>query len=360
MKLTKYIKYKETFKRNGRKTCPQKYIKNFTKSRHRILTLILAASLFLSGCSGLPSESKSSQDLSYTDMLFDTVIKIQILDSSDEQVLDGLKKLCKKYDTMFSTTNENSELYKLNHANGSPVTVSGETARLIREGIHYSELSDGAFDLTIEPVSALWDFKADNPEVPSPDAIAEAVSHVDYTKISMDGNTVTLGDPKAGIDLGAIAKGYIADQVKKYLKKNGVRHAIINLGGNVDVIGTKLDGSKYNIGIQKPFDESGEAITSVQLKDQTVVTSGIYERYFKKNGKLYHHILDPRTGYPCDNNLYSVSIITNSSTKADALSTTCFLLGYKKGMELIDSMDDVDAIFITNDEKVHKSSGFKH
>lgn len=159
---------------------------------------------------------------------------------------------------------------------------------------------------------------------------------------------------QAGIDLGAIAKGYIADQVKTYLKKQGIKHAIINLGGNVDVIGTKPDGSKYNIGIQKPFDESGEAITSVQLKDQTVVTSGIYERYFKKNGKLYHHILDPRTGYPCENNLYSVSIITDSSTKADALSTTCFLLGYEKGMELIQSMDGVEAIFITDDEKVHK------
>ena len=258
---------------------------------------------------------------------------------------------------MFSTTNTDSELYKLNHASGQPFTVSSETASLIQEGIHYSELSGGAFDLTIEPVSALWDFKAAKPTVPSADAIAQAVSHVDYTKVDIQDNTVTLEDPEAGIDLGAIAKGYIADQVKTYLKKQGVKHAIINLGGNVDVIGTKPDGSKYNIGIQKPFDESGEAITSVQLKDQTVVTSGIYERYFKKNGKLYHHILDPRTGYPCENNLYSVSIITDSSTEADALSTTCFLLGYEKGMELIQSMDGVEAIFITDDGKVHRTDG---
>ena len=313
-----------------------------------------ASALLLTGCSGAKSSTQTDQDLTYTDMLFDTVIKIQILDPADESILDGLKKLCEKYDTMFSATNTDSELYKLNHANGQPFTVSSETANLIQEGIHYSELSGGAFDLTIEPVSALWDFKADKPTVPSSDAIAQAVSHVDYTKVDIQDNTVTLEDPEAGIDLGAIAKGYIADQVKTYLKKQGIKHAIINLGGNVDVIGTKPDGSKYNIGIQKPFDESGEAITSVQLKDQTVVTSGIYERYFKKNGKLYHHILDPRTGYPCENNLYSVSIITDSSTKADALSTTCFLLGYEKGMELIQSMDGVKAIFITDDEKVHK------
>ena len=324
---------------------------NIIKTLSAVLT---ASALLLTGCSGAKSSTQTDQDLTYTDMLFDTVIKIQILDPADESILDGLKKLCEKYDTMFSATNTDSELYKLNHANGQPFTVSSETANLIQEGIHYSELSGGAFDLTIEPVSALWDFKADKPTVPSSDAIAQAVSHVDYTKVDIQDNTVTLEDPEAGIDLGAIAKGYIADQVKTYLKKHGIKHAIINLGGNVDVIGTKPDGSKYNIGIQKPFDESGEAITSVQLKDQTVVTSGIYERYFKKNGKLYHHILDPRTGYPCENNLYSVSIITDSSTKADALSTTCFLLGYEKGMELIQSMDGVEAIFITDDEKVHK------
>lgn len=324
---------------------------NIIKKLSAVLT---ASALLLTGCSGAKSSTQTDQDLTYTDMLFDTVIKIQILDPADESILDGLKKLCEKYDTMFSATNTDSELYKLNHANGQPFTVSSETANLIQEGIHYSELSGGAFDLTIEPVSALWDFKADKPTVPSSDAIAQAVSHVDYTKVDIQDNTITLEDPEAGIDLGAIAKGYIADQVKTYLKKQGIKHAIINLGGNVDVIGTKPDGSKYNIGIQKPFDESGEAITSVQLKDQTVVTSGIYERYFKKNGKLYHHILDPRTGYPCENNLYSVSIITDSSTKADALSTTCFLLGYEKGMELIQSMDGVEAIFITDDEKVHK------
>lgn len=324
---------------------------NIIKKLSAVLT---ASALLLTGCSGAKSSTQTDQDLTYTDMLFDTVIKIQILDPADESILDGLKKLCEKYDTMFSATNTDSELYKLNHANGQPFTVSSETANLIQEGIHYSELSGGAFDLTIEPVSALWNFKADKPTIPSSDAIAQAVSHVDYTKVDIQDNTVTLEDPEAGIDLGAIAKGYIADQVKTYLKKQGIKHAIINLGGNVDVIGTKPDGSKYNIGIQKPFDESGEAITSVQLKDQTVVTSGIYERYFKKNGKLYHHILDPRTGYPCENNLYSVSIITDSSTKADALSTTCFLLGYEKGMELIQSMDGVEAIFITDDEKVHK------
>ena len=227
---------------------------NIIKKLSAVLT---ASALLLTGCSGAKSSTQTDQDLTYTDMLFDTVIKIQILDPADESILDGLKKLCKKYDTMFSTTNTDSELYKLNHANGQPFTVSSETANLIQEGIHYSELSGGAFDLTIEPVSALWDFKTDKPTVPSSDAIAQAVSHVDYTKVDIQDNTVTLEDPEAGIDLGAIAKGYIADQVKTYLKKQGIKHAIINLGGNVDVIGTKPDGSKYNIAVYNGLNGTG-------------------------------------------------------------------------------------------------------
>lgn len=320
----------------------------------RITALLTATVLFLSGC----SFADKRQDLTYTDTLFDTVIKIQILDSVDEEVLEGCKELCQKYDTMFSNRIEDSEISKINNAKGNPVEVSAETLTLIETGIYYSELSDGAFDITISPVSTLWDFKSEPPAVPSEDTIADAVSHVDYHSIIIEGNTVRLTDPEAGIDVGALAKGFIADQLKEYLKEEGVKHALINLGGNVLALGTKLDGSDYNIGIQKPFDESGEPITSVKISDQSVVTSGIYQRYFQQDGKLYHHILDPKTGYPCENSLYSVSIITDSSLTADALSTTCFLLGYEKGMELINQLDDTDALFITNDNEIHYSDNF--
>ena len=320
----------------------------------RITALFIAVVLFLSGC----SFAEKKQDLIYTDTLFDTVIKVQILDSADEAVLEGCKELCQKYDTMFSNRIEDSEISRINDAGGEPIEVSEETITLIKTGIYYSELTDGAFDITISPVSMLWDFKSENPSVPSEDIIANAVSHVDYRNIIIEGNTVRLTDPEAGIDVGALAKGFIADQLKDYLKEEGIRHALINLGGNVLALGTKLDGSDFNIGIQKPFDEGGEPITSVKIADQSVVTSGIYQRYFKQNGTLYHHILDPQTGYPCKNSLYSVSIITDSSLTADALSTTCFLLGYDKGMELINQMDDAEAIFITNDNEIHYSENF--
>ena len=325
--------------------------------KYKRLTALLSASiLLLSGCSGLPRERSQT----YTDTLFDTVISVQIFDSVDEDVLEGCEKLCKKYDSMFSNKIEDSEISRINSAGGNPVEVSKETIKLIKKGIYYSEMSDGAFDITIAPVSSLWDFKAETPSVPSPEAIAEAVSHVNYENIIIRDNTVKLADPQAGIDLGAIAKGYIADRIKDYLEEEGVRHAMINLGGNVLAMGSKLDGSDYNIGIQKPFDETGEPITSVKISDKSVVTSGIYQRYFKADGKIYHHILDPNTGYPCENNLYSVTILTDSSLTADALSTTCFLLGYDRGMKLINQLDNVDAVFITNDNQIHYSKNFQN
>ena len=325
--------------------------------KYKRLTALLSASiLLLSGCSGLPRERSQT----YTDTLFDTVISVQIFDSVDEDVLKGCEKLCKKYDSMFSNKIEDSEISRINSAGGNPVEVSKETIKLIKKGIYYSEMSDGVFDITIAPVSNLWDFKAETPLVPSPEAIAEAVSHVNYENIIIRDNTVKLADPQAGIDLGAIAKGYIADQIKDYLEEEGVRHAMINLGGNVLAMGSKLDGSDYNIGIQKPFDETGEPITSVKISDKSVVTSGIYQRYFKADGKIYHHILDPNTGYPCENNLYSVTILTDSSLTADALSTTCFLLGYDRGMKLINQLDNVDAVFITNDNQIHYSKNFQN
>lgn len=325
-------------------------------SYRKVTAGLLAAVLLLTGCSGLPKE----RDLCYTDTLFDTVISVRIYDSADEDVLKGCETLCKKYDSMFSNKIEDSEISQINSAGGAPVEVSDDTITLIKKGIYYSEMSNGAFDITIGSVSDLWDFKAEDPSVPDEQAIENALSHVNYKNIVIKDNTVRLLDAKARLDVGAIAKGYIADRLKEYLEEEGVTHALINLGGNVLAMGKKLDGSEYNIGIQKPFDESGNPITSVKISDQSIVTSGIYQRYFEQNGKIYHHILDPKTGYPCENNLYSVTIITNSSLTADALSTTCFLLGYDKASNLINQLDNVDAVFITDENEIIYSKNFQH
>lgn len=322
--------------------------------RKRLLALAMSAVLFLSGCTKLGNK----RDLTYTDTLFDTVISVQILDPADEEILKGCEKLCKEYDAKFSRTNEDSEISRINKAKGKFVEVSEDTITLIKKGIYYGDLSDGAFDITIGSVSKLWDFHSEHPSLPSGKKILSAKKRVNYKNIVIKDNQVKLTNSKAALDVGAIAKGYIADRLKEYLEANGIRHALINLGGNVLAMGTKTDGSEYNIGIQRPFDEAGEPITAVKVADKSVVTTGIYQRYFEKDGKIYHHILDPSTGYPCENNLSSVTIITDSSLTADALSTTCFLLGYEEGMKLVNLLDNVDAVFITDDNKIHYSENF--
>lgn len=321
---------------------------------NKIIGLLTAAAvLCTTGCSSL-----SGKPLSYTGTALDTVISIQIYDSKDESLIEHCQTMCKEYEAKFSRTIETSEVSQINAAGGAPVEVSKDTITLIKKGIYYGKMSDGAFDITIGTVSSLWDFKSENPTPPSDDAVAEALTHVNYRKIQINGNTVTLLDPAAKLDLGAIAKGYIADRIKDYLKEEGVRHALINLGGNVLAIGNKLDGSDFNIGIQKPFDADGEPITSVRLNNQSVVTSGTYQRCFEKDGTLYHHILSTSTGKPCNNGLNSVTIITDSSLTADALSTTCFLLGSEKGMKLVNQLDNVDAVFIDTNNEITYSRNF--
>ena len=265
------------------------------------------------------------------------------------------------YDTsgegLFSATIDTSEVSEINQAEGKPVTVSPETAELISKGVEYGRLSNGRFDVTIAPASSLWNF-TDNTEntIPDPEKLDEAVSHIDYSCIQIEGNTVTLTDPEARIDLGGIAKGYIADRLKEYLISEGIEHALIDLGGNMLTLGGRYDGTAFRIGIQRPFAETGTVMAAVSVRDKSVVSSGDYERYFEKDGVVYHHILDPDTGYPVQNDLDQVTIISDESVDGDALSTTCFTLGLEEGMKLIRSLDGVEAVFVTKDGKLHTSS----
>lgn len=319
-----------------------------------LICILLTICTVLSGCS-----TAASKPVSRTSTFFDTVIRIDIYDKNGEEILDDCMQLCQNYEKKLSRTLEGSEIYQLNHAQGQPVELSPETVEVIQIGLKYCEISEGYFDITIAPLADLWDIPHNTGTIPDSSAISSALSHVNYGNVRIDGNTVQLLDPSAAIDLGGIAKGYIADRLKEYMEGQGVSHALINLGGNVLAVGAKPDGSSFNIGIQYPFKEQGEAITSVKIKDRSLVSSGTYQRYFQADGKIYHHILNPNTGYPCDNNLLAVSVIADSSADADGLSTTCFLLGAERGMELINNTSHAEALFITDDYKIHYSSGFR-
>ena len=317
------------------------------KKTQFIIYLLSVSILMLTGCS-----IKSQEPTSKTGIYFDTVIQIDIYDSSDAELLDRCFEYCKTFEQTISRTIETSEIYQINHAKGAPVEVSDMTLELLKKGIEYGDLTNGKFDITIAPLMELWDFKNNIDNVPASADILEALSHVNYKNIIIDGNKVSLADPNAAIDLGGIAKGYMADYLKEYLISERIESALINLGGNILTIGSKPDGTPFNLGIQKPFDKQGTAITSVKATDSSVVSSGVYERYFEVNDMLYHHILDTSTGYPCDNNLLGVTILSEKSVDGDALSTSCFVLGLEEGQKLIQSLDGVEAIFITENYKL--------
>ena len=322
------------------------------KRRLSIFAAALGIMVLVSGCT-TPPESES---LTMSGMYFDTIVQIEAWGATDD-IMEHCKELCEYYEGLFSATIDTSEVSEINQAEGKPVTVSPETAELISKGVEYGRLSNGRFDVTIAPASSLWNF-TDNTEntIPDPEKLDEAVSHIDYSCIQIEGNTVTLTDPEARIDLGGIAKGYIADRLKEYLISEGIEHALIDLGGNMLTLGGRYDGTAFRIGIQRPFAETGTVMAAVSVRDKSVVSSGDYERYFEKDGVVYHHILDPDTGYPVQNDLDQVTIISDESVDGDALSTTCFTLGLEEGMKLIRSLDGVEAVFVTKDGELHTSS----
>lgn len=318
---------------------------------------LLAGLALLAGCFFLERKEQTKAPIVRSDFLLNTFVTISIYDSDDEALLDGAMDLCREYENRFSKTVEGSEIYQLNHRQPKETvfSLSDETAALIEEGLSYSRLSDGAYDLTIEPLSSLWDFTSGQNVIPPKEDIEAAAAKVGYENLALEGNTLTFLSPDTTLDLGSIAKGFIADRLKEYLVSKGVKSAIINLGGNVLCIGSLPGGEPFQIGLQKPFASHNETVGFVEINDVSVVSSGVYERCFTVDGKNYHHLLNPKTGYPYDNGLISVVIICPESVDGDALSTTCFSLGLEKGMELLDSTEDAAGIFITEDYELHCS-----
>ena len=307
----------------------------------------------MSGC------SRNATPISKSDVYFDTIITITVYDDNHIVFLDECFSIAEKYENLLSKTVETSDIYKINHSNQKPTVVDNETIYLLEKALEYAKITNGVIDPTILPLSDLWNF-GENNTVPLSKDIASSLSYVGYENVIIDKetNSVILNHPNAGIDLGFIAKGYIADKMKEYLLSNGVESALINLGGNILTIGNKPDGSPYVLGIQEPFSDGQSSIPNVSIRDKSLVTSGVYERYFYEKDTLYHHILDTKTGYPIDNDLLGVTILSESSMEGDAYSTICLCLGLEDGMKLIEKTEGLEALFITSDMELHYSSGF--
>lgn len=347
-----------------------------------LCTVLVCPMLLFTGCENITDADTSitgNEPISISSIKLNTAVQITIYDSQDKALLDDCLALCDKYELVFSRTNEKSELYKLNHrkdtsdkdpnADGqtTPYPVSGtadtwhiseDLASLLSQGLSITRESDGAFDIAIAPLTSLWDFTAEDPKVPDDAAIQKALPLCSSDGVTIDGQDITLPSDDIQFDVGAIAKGYIADRMKDLLVKKGVNSAIINLGGNVLCIGSKPDGTPFKVGIQKPFADRNETEAVMDITGKSVVSSGIYERCFKQGGKLYHHILNPQTGYPYENGLISVTIISDQSVDGDALSTTCFALGLEDGLKFAEKKG-VQAVFITEDYELHYTDGFQ-
>ena len=307
----------------------------------------------------LVSCSRANAEPSRTEFALNTICTIMLYDQANDKVYRQIFSRIREIENRMSLFLPDSDISRINAAAGiEPVQVHDDVFSVIERAVHFSEVSGGAFDPSIGPLTALWGIMSDSPRVPSQEEINAVLSLVNWRDIALDPaeRTVFLRRPGMALDLGAIAKGYAADEAAAIIQAARLRRALIDLGGNVLTFGAKRDRSPWRVGIQNPLEERGAYIGVVSGWDMTVVTSGVYERFFEYDGVRYHHLFSPFDGHPVRNGLLSVTILTSVSMDADALSTAAFVLGYEKGRALIDSLEGVEAVFIFDDRSVRKTS----
>ncbi|GAA0080385.1 MULTISPECIES: FAD:protein FMN transferase [Clostridium] len=322
-----------------------------------ILLLCICLPLVFVGC-----DSKSEEPVSRETYLMGTIINIKAYGKNADKAVQASVDKISDIENKMSLNISTSEINKINKNAGiAPVKVSKNTFDVVKASLIYSEKTKGSFDITVEPLVSLWGIGTDKARIPSKDEISNALSLINYKDVVINEkeSTIMLKRKGQAIDLGAIAKGYTADELKKVLLNYNVSSAFLNLGGNVYVLGNKPDKTPWKIGVQNPLEPRGDYLGIVSVSDKSVVTSGNYERFFERNGKRYHHIFDTKTGYPAEKGLISVSIISDKSIDGDALSTSVYTLGLDEGKKLIESLKDVEAVFVTNDKKVYTTSGLK-
>ena len=289
---------------------------------------------------------------------FNTPSSIDV-EAGDERILDEVVALCDRYESLFSRFNPESQLYRVNGSGGRPCVVDSELAALTATALSYCRETEGSYDITMGSVTRLWDFKQG--VVPDEDAVAQALAHVDYRAVSVCGSEIAIRDAAASIDLGGIAKGYIADAILALLRERGVSHALVNLGGNVAVMGGKPDGSPWRIGIRKPQPSRTmpvmEHFAVVEMRDGSAVTSGVYERAFTRGDVLYHHILDPSTGFPAQTDLLSATVLSRASIDGDGFTTALVIMGADRALEFACAHPGIEVILVTREGDVLATPG---
>lgn len=329
-----------------------------------IIAALLVA-LAIGGCSRNTPSATGGDKLpkSETYYTFETVVTVKVYDKNvTEANFAAVKQILDDVELELNRTNKDSEIYRVNQAAGkNPVAVSETTFIAVKDAMEDAVASNGVFDPSVGPLVDLWGVGKEGAKKPADADVKKALALVRYEDVELNEAEHTVFLKRAGmsLDLGGTGKGYAADRIASYLLAQGFNSAIVDMGGNLLTVGLKPDGSEWKIGVQDPDQKRGASVGTLTIDGKAVVASGIYERYFMENGVRYHHIMDTDTGYPADNELASVTIVTDNAMKGEGLDNWVFCLGLDKGMKYIESREDAEAIFVTKDNKVYLSSGLK-
>lgn len=327
------------------------------KAMKRVVIFVLCILLILSGCSKETSLYITKENGMHTAsfLAMDTVMSFSIISRNAEKNMQKAYEQIVAYDAAFSAHSEDSEVSEANHSSGNSIHVSDELAEQINTALKVSKMTDGAFDITVLPLMKLWGFYNRNYTVPDETSIANTIKLIGYEKIRLEDNMLYMQEGTQ-IDLGAVSKGFAGQKAAQLLMDLGVDSGMLSLGGNMQVFGLNSYDSVWNIAIQDPYDESAY-VGIIHNTDCSIITSGSYQRYFEENDKIYHHIIDPHTGYPAESGLVSVTIIADDGTYADALSTGLFVTGLDKAVEIWKEYRDFEAVFITENNTIYITEG---
>ena len=311
---------------------------------------LLSAAFLLTGCSGAPAQEPETA----TFFAMDTAMDFTVY--GDAALLDEAETLIGSLEEQVSVTDEHSDIYAIDHTGSG--SLSGNAAELMEQALELCRRTGGALDISVYPIVRAWGFTTGSYQVPDEETIQSLLPLVDYTQIQYDAATGVVTLPEGmEIDLGSVAKGYAGQLAAQMLREHGVQSALLNLGGNVQTVGTKPDGSPWQIGIKAPQGEDAMMVLSVE--DQAVVTSGGYERYFEQDGQTYWHIMDPSTGHPADSGLLSVTIVGKQGIICDGLSSSLFVMGLEKAADLWAQSGDFEAVFVTASGEVYITEGLQ-
>lgn len=317
----------------------------------KLAALLLAG--VLTGCSAPAEEMQQPVERSLFAM--NTYMTFTVYGEDAQAALQEAEECIQQVEGLWSVTDKDSEIYQANHSGGQPVTVSEETAEIISFALEMAQRTGGALDPTIYPVLTAWGFTTDSKQVPSQQQIAQLLEQVGYDRIQLNGSELTVPDGME-LDLGAVGKGYTADLVTEILRRHGVTSALISLGGNIQAIGSRPDGSDWRLGIRAPWESGNLGVLTVS--DAAVVTSGGYENYFDdEQGNIYWHILDPSTGYPADSGLQSVTIVGREGKMCDALSTALFVMGAQSAEQYWRENGGFEMLLVTDSGEILITEG---